>query len=457
VSESEHPVHVLMMDNVTDSVLIARFLDGDRQDAFRELVERHSAMVHGCALRIVGDHQTAQDVTQAVFILLSRKAASLKNYHSIAGWLYRCASFIARDVVKVSKRRALREREAAPVEPDETRWNQLSALLDAGMDGLSETDRHAILLRFFQNRSFRDVGEALGLSEDTAQKRVTRALDRLRTLLLSRGVVLSALTLASLVSANAAPTTSAVTRALLVSSASAVTPTSAPVSTILKFTVKAMILKKLKITAVAVLILLAVVGGAGSYLVHARRSAEPVTGVRSGSPIAVLGALARAADTHDAAAIAAAVHVNDPDRKRRLDSLIRWIDSVGRFDRACRRAFGDGPTDTALWNSQPRLLYRLEFGQENLAMATQEVSGDAARVNIQRAPGFWQYIRFQRVDGVWKIHEEAVDDIAGPEAADRYSKIAPVLDSITQDVDSGLIKSARAAMERFTPAATSAF
>lgn len=455
MSESGHHVHVLVMDNVTDMELIARFLEGDRHDAFRALVERHSAMVHGCALRIVGDHQTAEDVTQAVFILLSKKAPTLKNHRSVAGWLYRCASFVARDTLKLSRRRASREQDLIPAESEESPWTDLSVHLDAGMDLLSEPDRHAILLRFFQNRSFRDVGVALGLNEDTAQKRVSRALDRLRKLLLGRGVILSAVTLAALVSANAAQATSAATRALLVSSAGATTAnTPLSVGTILKSTIKAMFIKKLKITAIAVLVLALFTGAVGSYVVQSRRTAEPVAGARGESPLALLGDLARAARTHDGKTIAGVIHVTDLDRRQRLDSLIRWIDSVGRFDRACRNAFGDEPTDLALWNTPPLLLYRLEFGQENLPMANQSIAGNTAQVNIQRAPGFWQYIRFEKIGGVWKIHEEAVDDIASPDQATKYAKVAAVLDAITGQVNSGAIKSAKAAMEQFAPEAT---
>lgn len=84
------------MDDVTDQELLARHLAGDRDEAFRQLVQRHSGLVYHAARRIVGTHEAAQDVTQTVFILLSTKADTLREHRSLAGWLYRSATFVAR-------------------------------------------------------------------------------------------------------------------------------------------------------------------------------------------------------------------------------------------------------------------------------------------------------------------------------------------------------------------------
>jgi RNA polymerase sigma factor (sigma-70 family) len=437
------------VDNLTDNDLITRFLDGDRQNAFRALVEKHSAMIYGCARRIVGDHETAQDVTQAVFILLSRKAPDLKNHRSITGWLYRCASLVSRDALKLSRRRAARERDSLVAEPDADRWAEIAVHLDSSMNRLSENDRHAILLRFFENQSLKDVGRALGISEDTAQKRISRALEQLRKLLLLKGVALSATTLASSVSANASSSMPLATPALLSASALTTSKASVSVNAILKASATTMFMSKIKTAAIVTMSALLFAGGA-TTVINRYEQSKILSGRFSGaSPLQILADLSEAARTHDGGRMSGFVHITKPDLRDRLRSLTDLISAVGRFDRACRKAFGDSSTDLALWDVTPRLLYRLEFGQENLTTASVQLIGNEAKVNIKRDNNAWQYLRFQKIDGAWKIHEEAIDDIVSPADAIKYSKLAPILNAFTQDVEAGRFSSAKMVMEQF--------
>src|SRR5581483_8424336 len=134
-------------------------------------------------------------------------AAQLREDGSIAGWLYRATRFAALNLLRDERRRQTHERQlmhevhaASESGPD---WDRLAPLLDEAMSELSEDEREALLLRFFKNRNFRDVGEVLGINDDTAQKRVSRSLDKLRAIMARRGVTTTSAALAATLAANA--------------------------------------------------------------------------------------------------------------------------------------------------------------------------------------------------------------------------------------------------------------
>lgn len=189
-----------------DSELLSQFARSRSEDVFAELVRRHVNLVYSAALRQVGgDAHLAQDVAQTVFNDLARKASALARRASLTGWLYTSARFAAAKLVRAEHRRRDREEEfmrepndAAP----ETDWEQLRPVLDEVMHQLQETDREAILLRYFENRPFADIGARCGLNENAARMRVERALEKLRNLLARRGVTTVA-ALASVISAHA--------------------------------------------------------------------------------------------------------------------------------------------------------------------------------------------------------------------------------------------------------------
>jgi RNA polymerase sigma factor (sigma-70 family) len=182
-----------------DPELLRRYVDEESEAAFTELVQRHVGLVYSVALRRVGgDAQLAEDVAQKVFADLARKAATLRGRPSLGGWLYASAHLASAAVVRGERRRKERETAAqlmqatlssSDADPD---WTRLRPVIDDVVVELKDDDREAIALRFFEKRSFAEIGAALRVTEEAARKRVDRALDKLRTLLAQRGITSTA-------------------------------------------------------------------------------------------------------------------------------------------------------------------------------------------------------------------------------------------------------------------------
>src|SRR6266516_6605460 len=199
------------MQPLSDVQLLREYAEHGAETAFAEIVARHTNLVYSAALRQVDSPDIAAEVAQSVFIGLARGARSLSRKlaenASLAGWLCRSARNISLNLRRDEFRRHSRERQAMEnldSIPDTTPdWERLRPVLDEAMSELSEPDYDALLMRFFNNQDLRSVGVALGVSDDAAQKRVSRALDRLRDLLSQRGIKTSATALSIILSANA--------------------------------------------------------------------------------------------------------------------------------------------------------------------------------------------------------------------------------------------------------------
>jgi RNA polymerase sigma factor (sigma-70 family) len=200
------------MHEKSDSQLLREYAEEGNEGAFRELVTRHTDLVYSAALRQVTSPDLARDVAQSIFTDLARKARSLLQTanlrQSLAAWLYRGTRFAALNQLREERRRQTRERQAMeqfePTLPETSNdWDRVRPLLDQAMAELSDEDREALLQRFFQGRDFRAIGVLLGVSDDAAQKRVSRALEKLRAQFARHGVTTTAMALASAISGHA--------------------------------------------------------------------------------------------------------------------------------------------------------------------------------------------------------------------------------------------------------------
>jgi len=190
----------------TDLQLLARYTRQHAEDAFTELVRRHLDLVFSAALRQVRSPQLAEEVAQSAFTDLARQAHRLTPDTILTAWLYQVTRRTAIDVVRREARRQRREQVACELNAMNSTaadWTHVEPLLDEAMYALEETDRTAVLLRYFENKSLREVGQTLGTNEDAARKRVNRAVERLREFFAKRGVTVGASGLVIAISANA--------------------------------------------------------------------------------------------------------------------------------------------------------------------------------------------------------------------------------------------------------------
>lgn len=240
-----------------DLTLLREYAWRNSEDAFAALVSRHINLVYSVALRQVRNTSLAEEVTQAVFIILARKAGSLGDKIILSGWLCRATRNVAANALKVQYRRESREHEAHMQNilnesaPDQA-WSEIAPLLDSAMGRLAKKDHDALVLRFFENRNFREIGAAMGASEDAAKMRVSRALEKLRNIFTSHGIRSTTAVIAGTVSANSVQTApvalaKSVTAAALAKGATA----SASTLTLIKGVLKLMAWTKTK-TAIVV-------------------------------------------------------------------------------------------------------------------------------------------------------------------------------------------------------------
>jgi len=192
---------------VTDDMMLVREYALNRSErAFETLISRHINLVYSVAFRQVRDTHLAEEITQAVFIILERKAKALGPKTILSGWLCRTARYVAANRLTIERRRQHREQEAymrAQLnEPELKAWMQIEPVLETAIAQLGEADHNAVVLRFFEGKSFSDVSMSLGTSEDAAKKRVKRALEKLRAFFNKRGLTLSAGVIATAISAN---------------------------------------------------------------------------------------------------------------------------------------------------------------------------------------------------------------------------------------------------------------
>lgn len=189
-----------------DSALIQDYANTGSESAFVALVDRHIRLVYSAALRQLNDSHLAEDVTQVVFIILARKAGRLTGHATLSGWLLKATRYAAAVQLRNAIRRSRREQEAsmqsATDQSSPAVWEQLMPVLDNAMASLGDTDRDVLAMRYFENKTAREIGRVLNLSEGAAQRRANRALEKLRKYFTKRGVSSTAAAIAGAISAN---------------------------------------------------------------------------------------------------------------------------------------------------------------------------------------------------------------------------------------------------------------
>jgi RNA polymerase sigma factor (sigma-70 family) len=251
------------MDMTDDWELLREYATHGSDDAFEMLVKRHLNLVYSTAIRQVRDPVVAKEVTQTVFIILARKARTLNRATILSGWLYRTAQFAGAKARRSEDRRRSHQQEVLlmQTEPSDSAWEQIAPLLETAMAQLRDLDRNAVVLRYFENKDLKAVGSALGVSEDTAQKRVARAVEKLRTFFTTRGVALSAAALTTALGSNAVQSAPAgMDLAVLAGATSGTSAATASLSTLLQETIRLMTWTKMKYPLAGVTGILLVTG-----------------------------------------------------------------------------------------------------------------------------------------------------------------------------------------------------
>ena len=193
---------------MTDQELIAQFCAQRSENAFAEIVRRHVDHVHSAAMRMVRDPHLAEDITQAAFVALARSADNLQNVAVLSSWLHGTVKNLSSSAIRCETRRRRREQEALAMSDisdsdDYAAWQETAPQLDAALHAMRAEDRDALMLRFFERKTAREIAEALKINEEAAQKRVSRALERLREILARRGVKVGTAGLCATLTANA--------------------------------------------------------------------------------------------------------------------------------------------------------------------------------------------------------------------------------------------------------------
>jgi uncharacterized protein (TIGR03435 family) len=371
----------MMPDDLT---LLREFASRQSEPAFAALVERYVGLVHSAALRQTGDAHLAEEITQAVFIILARKAAKLGKDTILSAWLYRTTRYVASNALKIQRRRQAREQEAymqSTLQTDDTdaAWRQLAPLLDDTMDKLSERDRAAVVLRYFENRPWREVADRMRLNEDAAQKRVARALEKLRGLFYKRGVMFTATLIAGAVSANsvqAAPLT--LTKPIMAVAISKGSLASASTLTLVKGAMKLMTWLKIK-TAVA--LAAAVVFTAGTTIVVTKVAAKGADNVSAVDDSAWDQMDTRVLDTLPPAFVLRPTHFTDGGSGAATSGSQKMLGRAVSFETLMAMAYGEHGKRIVFPSDLPA-------GKYDLLVTDPKITAEALQEKIKQQLGY---------------------------------------------------------------------
>jgi RNA polymerase sigma factor (sigma-70 family) len=408
--------------------LLREYAATGAETAFACLVERHVDLVYSAALRQTNNnHAMAQDVAQAVFTILARKAPSLRRETVLAGWLFRAVRFAALDARKIEARRQRREQEAAQMHltnssdhaDEQDQWEQLAPLLDEALAALGTKDRHAVLLRFFEKKSFDEIGVSFGGNENSARVRVVRALEKLRGFFRKRGVTVSAAALSGALLDNAVQAAPSALASSLVKGATA--------ASLVETLLWRLLWRRVIHLGAGLGILILLIGGA--LLVvrqrQAARAAELADAARSVRELMI--AIDRAYILNDPSGFVALLLLRGPELQQFGPVLADYVRAQWRFRQEMMRVFNVRQRtfdatfrELCVWQPpQPPTYIRTESAATNIMMA--------------RYP-----VRFLKVEGAWKW--DLLDGLSLQQREQRIAilrqKVA-ILDKLTRQVQAG--------------------
>src|SRR3954470_9077942 len=422
---------------VGDQDLLREYAAMGAEAAFARLVERHVDLVYSAAFRQTSNHAMAQDVTQAVFTILARKAPSLRRETILAGWLFRAVRYAALDARKIDARRQAREQEAAQMQftdsIDDTGgdWEEFAPLLDEALAALAARDRHAILLRFFEKKSFGEIGETLGANENSARVRLVRAVEKLRGFFRRRGIAVSAATLSAALLTNAVQAAPPALASTLVSRAAG--------ANLVEAVLQRLLWRRLAWVAAAIVLLLLPAGGAmlvgrQRQVAQAAALADAARGVRD-----LMIAIDRTYTLNSPNGFAGLVYYRNPQEEQFgpvLADYVRaqWLfrQEMQRVLNVRRRTFDATFGELCIW--QPSKLIRY-------------IRPDSAVTNIMvaRFP-----VHFVKPAGEWKwdLFGDLPPELRGERVAVLKHK-AGVLDTLTAQVRAGATTNVDEILETF--------
>ena len=415
------------IDGLEDRELLERYLGGGRvgESAFAELVRRHVDMVYAAARRqLGGDAHLAEDVTQAVFTVLARRALRLDRRNVLVGWLYNTARYCAANARKIEARRKHHEakggamdriRRANQARPrttgdEDERAAEALPHLDAALSSLSSRDRDAVLLKYIAGKTHKAVGEALGVTEEAARKRVDRAVEKLRGFFIRRGVGVSAMAVTGLLataSTEAAPAGLAATIASSAALAGAGTSTAA----IADGAILTMLLAKVKVAA-AILIAIAAVGTTGALAARYYTKAAESQGRTAQVP--------RRPAPGGQAAVAGAIPKAGPPRTSTIAGVVK--SALGEPVAGARVQIATNGNNVRVYDDKPSGAREATTTDDGSFVF--DVGGAPAYVVVRHELGFAQATREQlaAANGVITLRPwgriEGVAKVAGQPAAD---------------------------------------
>lgn len=307
---------MMWMPDATDMDLVREYAARQTEPAFETLVNRHVSLVYSTALRRVGNPASAEEITQAVFIILARKAAKLRHDAVLPAWLHETTRHVAASFLRGEIRRRHREQEAymqSTLPSDDAMWDQLAPLLDEAIGRLRTSDRNVVVLHYFQNQTAREIAAALNIGEEAAKKRLTRAVGKLRLDFFKRGINVSTAALSGMVparSVQAAPVAFAktLTASALAKGVTASTSTLTPV----KGALKIMAWTKAKTAAVATAIVL-LAAATGTMAVKSARNHLPGSRLISPREIYMKAYFLDVPESDVSSVLAAGTAINTPN------------------------------------------------------------------------------------------------------------------------------------------------